>query len=227
MGGNAGDRAIRSEYYLKLEHLWYWEPEATIILMIFSQEFTYSEIFDQFGVISPRHSSWIKLTLGLAHWRSFFTYFQTLPFQKYFSTVMTSLYVVTWAEGRGLRVVFWWNSNICKLRILGPLIFWKIALKYTRCTLGSARLQNFDHVTPLHGYWKKSDVISIYMRHFLNLFPATRSDTKYDLYFLHVKTSIRLRVKIWNLRLSTIWMSSLIISKFSLFLNEIHPPRNF
>ena len=83
-------------------------------------------------------------------------------------------FIVTSAEGLGLGIIFWWNSNICNRWVLGPPIFRKIIPKHARSALGCDRLQNFDHVAPLHGYRKKLGVEAIYIRHFLKLFPAIR-----------------------------------------------------
>ena len=84
-------------------------------------------------------------------------------------------FIMTSAEGLGLGIIFWWNSNICNRWILGPPIFWKIIPKHARSALGCDRLQNFDHVSPLHEYWKKLGVKAIYIRHFLELSPVIRS----------------------------------------------------
>ena len=127
----------------------------------------------------------MKLILGLAHWISFFTYFQSLLFWKCFSAaVMTSLW---WLGRSGLGVIFWWNMNICDLWMLGSLIFWKITPKHARSTLGYDRLQNFDHVAPYHGYGKKLDVIAFYIRHRLNLCPTIRSPNFFFNIFLKIR----------------------------------------
>jgi len=40
---------------------------------------------------------------------------------------------------------------------LGPQIFLKIFLKHFRITAECNRVQNFEHVPPLHGSWKELD----------------------------------------------------------------------